>query len=193
MYTITANTLRHDEFKVDKTFNKKYAENEKGIEAFKNDMKKFAIDNNLPVESVNILINELKKLEINDYRCTILGRTHFTLKRTTTKSNLPSINNIVENVKNAKSSKTEWHSRIYEDNCWCADIEVHPYGLVRFWVGFEDKRSGDCRGSLVTLYYLNNQGELRYCTDGIQIKKVVWDKIQRVAKALIKENLLTLQ
>lgn len=95
-------------------------------------------------------------------------------------------------IKKANESKSERHGRIY-DGCWWVDIERHPYGQIRFWVGFEDKRSGNSRASLVTLAYLNDQGELRYCTDGIQIKRVVWDKIQKVAKALIKENLLTLQ
>lgn len=192
MYTLVVKELYdiglHDKF------TKTYEGNEKGLKELRNDIVIHISNKNLPIKHLaDTLINTAKSLGINKSHTIEIGKTYFILSRTKNKSNTPSINNIVEKVKNAKSSKTEWHSRIYEDNCWYADIEVHPYGSVRFWVGFEDKRSGDCRGSIVTLSYLNNQGELRYCTDGIQIKRVVWDKIQKVAKALIKENLLTLQ
>lgn len=192
MYTLVVKEL--DDIGLHNKFTKTYECNEKGLKELRNDIVAHISNKNLPIKHLaDTLIGTAKSLGINEGHTIEIGKTYFILSRTKNKSNAPSINNIVEKVKNAKSSKTEWHSRIYEDNCWCADIEVHPYGLVSFWVGFEDKRSGDCRGSLVTLYYLNNQGELRYCTDGIQIKKVVWDKIQKVAKALIKENLLTLQ
>lgn len=192
MYTLAIKEL--DNVSLHDKFTKTYECNVKGLKELRNDVVTHISNKNLPIKYLaDTLINTAKSLGVNDSHTIVIGKTYFTLSRTKNKSNTSSINNIVESVRNAKSSKTEWHSHIYEDNCWWADIEVHPYGLVRFWVGFEDKRSGDCRGSLVTLSYLNNQGELRYCTDGIQIKKVVWDKIQRVAKALIKENLLTLQ
>lgn len=99
---------------------------------------------------------------------------------------------VVNAIKKAEADGKEWHGRVYEDNCWWADIERHPYGQIRFWVGFEDKRSGKSRASIVTLAYLNNNGDLRYCTDGIQIKQVVWNKIQSTAKALIKAGILKL-
>lgn len=99
---------------------------------------------------------------------------------------------VVNAIKKAEADGKEWHGRVYEDNCWWADIERHPYGQIRFWVGFEDKRSGKSRASIVTLAYLNNNGDLRYCTDGIQIKQVVWNKIQSTAKALIKAGILIL-
>lgn len=192
MYTLVVKELEsvslHDKF------NKTYNGNKEGLKELRDDIITHISNKNLPIKYLaDTLVDTAKSLGINDSHTIAIGKTYFILSRTKNKSNAPSINTIIESVRNAKSNKTEWHSRIYEDNCWCADIEVHPYGLIRFWVGFEDKRSGDCRGSLVTLSYLNDQGELRYCTDGIQIKKVVWDKIQKVAKALIKENLLTLQ
>lgn len=99
---------------------------------------------------------------------------------------------VVNAIKKAEADGKEWHGRIYEDNCWWADVERHPYGQIRFWVGFEDKRSGKSRASIVTLAYLNNNGDLRYCTDEIQIKQVVWNKIQSTAKALIKAGILKL-
>lgn len=99
---------------------------------------------------------------------------------------------VVNLIKKAEADGKEWHGRIYEDNCWWADVERHPYGQIRFWVGFEDKRSGRSRASIVTLAYLNNNGDLRYCTDGIQIKQIVWNKIQSTAKALIKAGILKL-
>lgn len=103
-----------------------------------------------------------------------------------------SAQDVVNNIKKAEADGKEWHGRIYEDNCWWADVERHPYGQLRFWVGFEDKRSGRSRASIVTLAYLNDKGDLRYCTDGIQIKQVVWNKIQSTAKALIKAGILKL-
>lgn len=104
--------------------------------------------------------------------------------------NFTKTKDVVNMIKKANELKSEWHGRIYNDGCWWVDIERHPYGQIRFWVGFEDKRNGNSRASIVTLAYLNKQGELRYCTDGIQIKPVVWKKIQSVAKALIKEGIL---
>lgn len=103
-----------------------------------------------------------------------------------------SAQDVVNNIKKAEATGKEWHGRIYEDNCWWADIEKSVYGQIRFWVGFEDKRSGRSNASIVTLAYLNDKGDLRYCTDGIQIKQVVWNKIQSTAKALIKAGILKL-
>lgn len=97
--------------------------------------------------------------------------------------------NIVKAMIDAEAYKKEVHFRIYDDGCWWVDIERHPYGQIRFWVGFEDKRNGSCRSSIVSLAWLNAT-ELRYSTDGIQIKDAVWQKIQSTAKALIKHRLL---
>lgn len=98
---------------------------------------------------------------------------------------------IVKAMIDAEAYKKEAHFRIYDDGCWWVDIERHIYGQIRIWVGFEDKRNRECRTSLVSLAWLNAT-ELRYCTDGIQIKQAVWDKIQSTAKALIKHGILKL-
>lgn len=99
--------------------------------------------------------------------------------------------NIVKAMIDAEAYKKETHFRIYDDGCWWLDIERHPYGQIRFWVGFEDKRNGVCKSSLVSLAWLNST-DLRYCTDGIQIKQAVWNKIQSTAKALVKHNLMSI-
>lgn len=99
--------------------------------------------------------------------------------------------NIVKAMIDAEAYKKEVHFRIYDDGCWWVDLERHPYGQIRFWVGFEDKRNGRCKSSIVSIARLNAT-ELRYCTDGIQIKQAVWDKIQSTAKALIKAKILKL-
>jgi hypothetical protein len=64
---------------------------------------------------------------------------------------------IIDDIKNAISYKIEWHARIYDDGCWWIDIQRHPYGQIRFWVGYEDKRSGNSNGSLYTIYRLGNE------------------------------------
>ena len=99
---------------------------------------------------------------------------------------------ILKGVKSAIASKSEWHCRIYDDGCWWIDIERHPYGHIRFWVGFEDKRNGKCKSSIVTISKLNNNGDLRYNTDGIMLKQSVWNKIQSVVKMLLKEKIINI-
>lgn len=98
---------------------------------------------------------------------------------------------IIAAVKNAEANKSEWHGRIYDDGCWWIDLERHLYGQIRFWVGFEDKRNGNCRSSIVSLRRISNT-ELDYNTDGIKIKKVVWSKIESTAKALEKHRLISI-
>ena len=95
---------------------------------------------------------------------------------------------IIEALKNTNS---EWHGRIYNDGCWWVDLERHPYGHIRFCVGIEDSRDGNSRASIVSLRKISDT-ELGYNTDGIKIKKAVWDKIQSTAKALIRHNLLNI-
>lgn len=99
---------------------------------------------------------------------------------------------ILRSIKTAITSKSEWHCRIYDDGCWWIDIERHPYGHIRFWVGFEDKRSGKSKSSIVTISRLNNNGDLRYNTDGIMLKQSVWNKIQSVVKMLLKEKIINI-
>lgn len=179
--------LEITEVKTHQSVKREYKNTRKGIHEIHGDIVTFAKRNNIPMDASDMLLDAVDSLQEKDTVVKRISNFMFKLTKTSESKNFTKTKDVVNMIKKANDSKSEWHSRIYEDNCWCADIEVHPYDLVRFWVGFEDKRSGDCRGSLVTLYYLNNQGELRYCTDGIQIKKVVWDKIQKVAKALIKK------
>ena len=94
---------------------------------------------------------------------------------------------IIDDIKNAISYKIEWHARIYDDGCWWIDIERHPYGQIRFWVGYEDKRSGNSNGSLYTIYRLGN--ELRYSCE-FKVKQKVADKIKSVYEALEKESMI---
>ena len=152
----------------------------------------FAENNNLPSDAPDLILKTMSSMKGSD--CVSLRVAKFIFKITETSENIKSakIKDVVTNIKRAKSMNSEWHGTIYNDGCWWADVDISYYGQIVFWVGFEDKRSGNSRASIVTLAYLNKQGELRYCTDGIQIKPVVWKKIQSVAKALIKEGIYEL-
>lgn len=180
-------------------FNREYTEDRHGMMSLHSDIISFARQCKIPMKYSDMLLDKADKLvdhmneqvRINNYIIN-LSKTFNTKVINTDNKKVPTVKEIVKSVKKNITDKTEWHSRVYEDNCWFADVEVHPYGQVRFWVGYEDKRSGDCRSSLVIINYLNDKGELRYCTNGILIKNIVWEKIQRVAKALIQENLLTI-
>ena len=94
---------------------------------------------------------------------------------------------IIAVIKNANSAKIEWHGRIYDDGCWWIDLEKHPYGQIRFWVGYEDKRSGNGNGSLYSIY--RYEGNIRTSCE-FKVKKAVSDKIQSIFKALEKEGLV---
>lgn len=176
--TITINTYRQ------------YENTRKGIDMAYEDIVKFVEKNNLPAETSDILLNRIKSLQVNDIDIQRVSNFMFKLTKTSDSKNFTKTKDIVNMIEKAKDSGIEWNGRIYEDGCWWADVERHPYGQIRFWVGFENKRNGNSRASIVTLAYLNNKRDLRYCTDGIQIKQAVWNKIQSVAKALIKANLL---
>jgi hypothetical protein len=81
--------------------------------------------------------------------------------------------------------------RIYEDNCWWLDIERTYNRNYRVWVGFEDKRTGKTRGSLVSLWSTYTS-EIRYSTDGIVLKKSVEDKLISTVRFLIKNGILNI-
>lgn len=172
---------------------KEYGEDKHALHSLHCDIISFARYNKIPMEYSDILLDKADNLKVGDYENLVIGNFTVGICRTENKTmckNTLTAKEIVCNIKKAEFNGKEWHGRIYEDNCWWADIERHPYGQVRFWVGFEDKRSGRSRASIVTLAYLNNKGDLQYCTDGIQIKQVVWNKIQSTAKALIKAGIL---
>lgn len=171
---------------------REYENTRKGIHECHEDIVRFIKKNNIPMEASDILLDTVDSLQEKDTVAKRVSNFMFKITKTSESKNFTKTKDVVNMIKKANESKSEWHGRIYDDGCWWVDIERHPYGQIRFWVGFEDKRSGNSRASLVTLAYLNNQGELRYCTDGIQMKQVVWSKIQTVAKALIKEGLLKL-
>lgn len=99
-------------------------------------------------------------------------------KTTPNKEILVKANDLVKN----KQSGT---IRLYEDNCWWADVEYFANGNCRFWVGYEDKRTGNSNGSLFTIYDLLNK---RYSCE-FKVKVNVKEKIFSVAKALYKSGL----
>lgn len=84
---------------------------------------------------------------------------------------------ILNHLKEAKTYNKEWHARIYDDGCWWIDIERYLYGQIKFWVGFEDKRSGNSNGSIFSIYRYN--GEIKYSCDFI-VKQRVADKIKSI-------------
>ena len=66
-------------------------------------------------------------------------------------------------------------------------MEISQYGNIRFWVGYEDKRSGQSNGSLYTMYRLN--GELR-CSCEFRVKKKVADKLASIYQSLERASLV---
>lgn len=171
---------------------REYENTRKGIHEIHGDIVLFAKKNSITIDASDMLLDTVDSLKENDVVIKRISNFVFKLTKTSENKNFTKTKDVISMIKKANESKSEWHGRIYDDGCWWVDIERHPYGQIRFWVGFEDKRSGNSKASLVTLAYLNDQGELRYCTDGIQIKQVVWSKIQTVAKALIKEGYIQL-
>lgn len=81
--------------------------------------------------------------------------------------------------------------RIYEDNCWWLDIEKTYNKNFRVWVGFEDKRSGKSRASIVSLYRTST-GDIQYSTDGIILKKAVANKLISTVKFLMKNEIMNI-
>lgn len=94
---------------------------------------------------------------------------------------------IIAAIKNAASAKLEWHGRIYDDGCWWIDIEISQYGNIRFWVGYEDKRSGQSNGSLYNMHRLD--GELRHSCE-FKVKRKVVDKLTSIYQALERAELV---
>lgn len=185
----------HQMMKNESIINKEYDEDKHALHSLHCDIISFARYNKIPMEYSDILLDKADSLKVGDFESIVIRNFTVGMCRTENKTiskNSLTVKEVVNNIKKAETNKKEWHGRIYEDNCWWADLEKHPYGQIRFWVGFEDKRSGRSRASIVTLAYLNDKGDLRYCTDGIQIKQVVWNKIQSTAKALIKAGILKL-
>lgn len=90
---------------------------------------------------------------------------------------------IVNNMRKAEQNDQEYHCRIYNDGCWWIDIERHPYGQIRFWVGFEDKRNGATNGSICSINHMGIP-----VADFI-MKEPIKKKVISVVEALKKANL----
>lgn len=94
---------------------------------------------------------------------------------------------IVREVTDAKKNKQAWRARIYDDKCWFIDMETNDIGNIRFWVGFEDKRSGVFNQSMFIIYRYNNE---LACSCEFKVKEVVTNKIKSVYTSLEKANLV---
>lgn len=105
-----------------------------------------------------------------------------TQSQTQSMRNSEIIKAINEMIKHNKSGQIT----IYNDNCWYIDLERCPNGTLRFWVGYEDKRTGQCNGSLCSVRTYNNN--IEYCAD-FKLKERVRDKIFSTYKELKKHNL----
>lgn len=95
-------------------------------------------------------------------------------------------NKVVDFINEAIINKKEAHMRIYNDDIWWADIERHPYGTIRFWVGYEYK-DGHTNGSICTIYDHLNPVD---CAADFKMKKAVKDKVLSTWNALHKEGLM---
>ena len=94
---------------------------------------------------------------------------------------------ILTYMEEAIAKKKEMHKRIYFDGCWWIDVERHPYGQIRFWVGYEDKRTGNSNGSLYTIYRF--EGNVKYSCE-FPVKKRVADKLISTFKYLESKGLI---
>lgn len=122
---------------------------------------------------VNKVVSEIKKVTCKNSK----DNTKFT----NTTPNKEVVNKVSELIKNKKSGTI----RLYEDNCWWADVEYFENGKCRFWVGFEDKRTGNTGGSLFTISDLLNK---RYSCE-FKVKENVKNKVFSVCTALYKAGL----
>lgn len=94
---------------------------------------------------------------------------------------------IVGEIVKTRKNKQAWRARIYDDKCWFIDMETNDIGNIRFWVGFEDKRSGVFNQSMFIIYRYNN--ELVYSCE-FKVKEVVINKVKSVYTSLEKANLV---
>lgn len=106
------------------------------------------------------------------------------VKSTTRVNVVMSNQSIVNAMKQAQKAGEEYHTRIYDDGCWWIDIERHPYGQIRFWVGFEDKRNGSTNGSICSINHLGIP------VADFKVKESVKNKVLSSYKALVKAGLI---
>lgn len=76
---------------------------------------------------------------------------------------------------------------VYNDGCWYIDLERCPNGTLRFWVGYEDKRTYQCNGSICSVHSYN--GQIR-CAADFPLKSKVKNKVISVYKELQKQGLV---
>lgn len=122
-----------------------------GVSYMKNNNGKglyFALNDDKGKELTDILdtdANRFVERVVNAFNTYIKSESMKSINNKSQKSMRNEI--IIQEIKNATIAKKEVHFRIYNDGCWWVDIERHPYGQIRFWVGFEDKRGGRCKAS----------------------------------------------
>mgnify|MGYP003299347224 CR=1 FL=1 len=150
------------------------------------------IQSNDVSEFIRKVVTIIKRREASKVKREITGsskviKSNLSIKQTGNVVYVTAIPNkeIIAAIKNAASAKIEWHGRIYDDGCWWINLERHPYGQVRFWVGYEDKRSGNGNGSIYSIY--RYEGNIRTSCE-FTVKKVVANKIESIFKALEKEG-----
>lgn len=139
-------------------------------------------------EFIRKTVTVIKRREISKNKTVVIkGNTSTAKKEIAKKVRIMHNKDIVDSIKTAIAARTEWHARIYDDGCWWIDIERRPYGQVRFWVGYEDKRSGNCNGSLYNIH--RYEGNIRTSCE-FPVKKVIANKIESVFKTLEKNHIL---
>ena len=93
---------------------------------------------------------------------------------------------IVNMAKELVSNKATGTLRLYKDNCWWSDLEFASNGNYRFWVWYEDKRTGRTKGGIFKIYDLDT----RKYSCGMAVKKAVVDKIFSTARALKRAGII---
>lgn len=89
---------------------------------------------------------------------------------------------IIARARELVKSRKSGTIRLYEDNCWWADVEYFSNGNYRFWVGYEDKRNGNSNGSIFTIYDIPTE---RYSCE-FKVKENIKKKIFSTAVSLKK-------
>ena len=67
----------------------------------------------------------------------------------------------------------DYNETVYDDGVWKVDLEMHPYGTIRWWITREDK-FGHFNRTQFSMYRAHN--ELKYSAE-FKIKKAVVERL----------------
>lgn len=96
---------------------KEYENTRKGIHEIHGDIVRFIKKNNIPMEASDILLDTVDSLHENDVAIKRISNFMFKITKTSESKNFTKTKDVVNMIKKANESKSEWHGRIYDDGC----------------------------------------------------------------------------